>query len=135
MRCKRTSCSSSTSLSPAASDSEHSPRLPHTTGAVGVGGGDDGEGDGGDGGGLGGGGDGEGGGGDGELSSDGGGCVDGEGAEGGEGGGMPTTAKSTGSHCGGQAPPRVEERDSERGRPTACELPTSNTCTIIVGAG
>ena len=87
------------------------------------------------GGGDGGGSEGEGGGGDGELSSDGGGCVDGEGAEGGEGGGMPTTAKSTGSHCGGQAPPRVEERDSERGRPTACELPTSNTCTIIVGAG
>eukprot|EP00964_Phaeocystis_antarctica_P010709 scaffold5892_cov56-Phaeocystis_antarctica.AAC.4 len=43
------------------------------------------------------------------------------GGEGGEGGGMPTTAKSTGSHCSGQAPPRVEELNSELGRPTACE--------------
>ena len=53
------------------------------------------------GGGDGGGGDGEGGGGDGESSGDGGGCAGGEGAEGGEGGDMPTTAKSTGSHCVG----------------------------------
>eukprot|EP00964_Phaeocystis_antarctica_P004542 scaffold2455_cov54-Phaeocystis_antarctica.AAC.2 len=37
MRSKRTSCSSSTSLSPAASDSEHFPAPPHTTGAVGDG--------------------------------------------------------------------------------------------------
>ena len=34
---------------------------------------------------------------------------------------MPTTAKSTDSHCVGQAPPREKERDSELGRPTACE--------------
>ena len=67
------------------------------------------------GGGDGGGGDGEGGGGDGGLSGDGRGCIDGEGAEGGEGGGMPTTAKSTGSHCSGQAPPWVEELNSELG--------------------
>ena len=71
MRCKRTSCSSSTSLSPAAS--EHCPGLPHTTGAVGGGGdGDGGWGEGGGGGwGEGGGGEGEGGGGgngDGEVS-------------------------------------------------------------------
>ena len=50
MRCKRTSCSSSTSLSPGSS--EHARGLPHTTGAVGGGGeGGGGEGEGGDGGG------------------------------------------------------------------------------------
>eukprot|EP00964_Phaeocystis_antarctica_P025897 scaffold14560_cov60-Phaeocystis_antarctica.AAC.8 len=74
------------------------------------------------GGGDGGGGDGEGGGGDGGLSGDGGGGVGGEGAEGGEGGGMSTTAKSTGSHCGGQAPPRAEGCDFELGGPTACAM-------------
>ena len=34
-------------------------------------------------------------------------------------------ARSTGSHCGGQAPPRVEGCDSELGRPTACEWSSS----------
>ena len=83
--------------------------------------GGDGNGGGGDGG-DGGGGDGKGGGGDGELSGDGGGCAGGKDAAGGERGGMPTTAKNTGSHCVGQAPPpRAEECDPEPGRPTACE--------------
>ena len=30
-------------------------------------------------------------------------------------------AKSTGSHCGGQASPRTEGCDLELGRPSACE--------------
>ena len=70
--------------------------------------------------GEGGGGEGEGGGGDGELNCDGGGCIDGEGAEGGEGGGMSTTAKSTGIHCSGKAPPRAKERDPELGTSCIC---------------
>ena len=86
------------------------------------------------GGGDGGCGDGEGGGGDGGLSGDGGGCIDGEGAEGGKGGGIPTTAKSTGSHCSGQVPPRAKYRDSKLGRPTACES-TSNPCTMAACVG
>ena len=65
---------------------------------------------------------GEGGSGDGELSGDGGGCVGGEGAEGGEGGGPLTTAKSIGSHCGGQELPRLDGCDIELGRPKLCAM-------------
>ena len=75
------------------------------------------------GGGDGGGGDGEGGGGDGGLSGDGGGCVGGEGADGDcGGGGMSTTAKSIGSHCGGQELPRLDGCDIELGRPKLCAM-------------
>ena len=42
-------------------------------------------------------------------------------------GGMPTTAISTGSHCGGHAPPWVERRGFEAGMP--------NPCTMIACAG
>jgi hypothetical protein len=98
-------------------------------GGGGEGGGGDGEGGGSDGGG----GDGEGGGGDGGLSDEGGGCVGGESAEGGKGGGMPTTAISTGSHCGVQASPRAKERDPELGRPMASEK--SNPCTMAACVG
>ena len=89
MRCKRTSCSSSTSLSPAASE-PHCPGFPHTTGAVGGGGdGDDGWGEGGGGWGEGGGGDrgGDGGdGGDGGVIGGVGGASGGAGGDGGDGG-------------------------------------------------
>ena len=44
------------------------------------------------------------------------------GGEGGGMGGMPTSAKNTGSHCVGQAPPRAKERDSE-------------PCTVVAFAG
>ena len=65
------------------------------------------EGDSGEGGGIGG--DGDGGGG--EVSGEGG---------GGEGGGGDSVARSTGSHCGGQATPRAEGRAFELRWPMAC---------------
>ena len=46
---------------------------------------------------------------------------------------MSTMAKSTGSHWVGKAPLRAKKRDSEVGRPKACELSTSTfiPCTMV----